>query len=591
MSTVLATDCIGVGIDTARYGHRVTFMRADKQPAAAPLDVLESAAGYEQLRQALLRLAQNHPAAGFHVRMDAAGQYATNLEVFLRSLPLPLEISVGEPARNAAYRKAHFPKSKTDNIDSHAQARYAVVERPAATLATPPEFLALREVVGQLEAQSKQTTRLVNQLHNLLGRVFPELATLVSEVRAPWVLALLARYPTPALLGRAKPETVAAIPYIKSEKADKLQAAARSSIGSLRGEVAETLVKESLREIALSLDIEKRLHALMCKTFDALPEGPHRLLTSIKGIGQATAAAIVAKVISIDRFATPNQLVSYFGAFPEINTSGYDRRGRPVPPGAASMSPQGSDLVRRYLWMAAQTATLHNGPVRDLFARQKAKGKRGDVALGHCMRKLLHQVFAVWTTGRAFDPDYESRRRAARTVNATNGGEGQDFVEQAKFEQLPPPEMQKAAGRKEVEPQRKAVTAANSKVEQASVAVNASRGKIDYAALRQQVTMRQVLEHLGWLSRFKGSGDQRRGPCPIHAPDGDRERTFSASLDKQVFHCFHPECGAQGNVLDLWAAVHRLPLYEAALHLAKTFHLQLTPNREEEPVTQPRKPR
>ena len=39
---------------------------------------------------------------------------------------------------------------------------------------------------------------------------------------------------------------------------------------------------------------------------------------------------------------------------------------------------------------------------------------------------------------------------------------------------------------------------------------------------------------------------------------------------------------AQGNVLDLWAAVHKLPLYEAALHLAETFRLPR--NREEEPV-------
>ena len=56
-------------------------------------------------------------------------------------------------------------------------------------------------------------------------------------------------------------------------------------------------------------------------------------------------------------------------------------------------------LRRRYLWMAAQTATLHNPAIRPLFARQKSRGKRGDVALGHCMRKLLHLVFAVWKTG------------------------------------------------------------------------------------------------------------------------------------------------------------------------------------------------
>ena len=43
MSTSL---CIGVGIDTARYGHRVSFLRPDRQPAAPPLTVLENRDGY-----------------------------------------------------------------------------------------------------------------------------------------------------------------------------------------------------------------------------------------------------------------------------------------------------------------------------------------------------------------------------------------------------------------------------------------------------------------------------------------------------------------------------------------------------------------
>jgi hypothetical protein len=140
MNAGLEAVWIGVGIDTARYGHRATFLKSDRQPAAPPLDVLESAAGYEELRQALERLARGDPRTRFRVRIDAAGQYATNLEIFLRSLPLPLEIATGEPARNAAYRKAHYPKSKTDDVDSRAQARYAVVEQPAATPGTPAEF-------------------------------------------------------------------------------------------------------------------------------------------------------------------------------------------------------------------------------------------------------------------------------------------------------------------------------------------------------------------------------------------------------------------------------------------------------------------
>src|SRR5206468_3286391 len=104
----------------------------------------------------------------------------------------------------------------------------------------------------------------------------------------------------------------------------------------------------------------------------------------------------VAKMVSIDHFDKPESVVAYFGVFPEESSSGVDKSGRPVPPGTLSMSRQGNDLVRSCLWNAAKSAILHNPVIRSLYARQRAQGKRGDVALGHCMRKLLHLVFAVW---------------------------------------------------------------------------------------------------------------------------------------------------------------------------------------------------
>jgi hypothetical protein len=51
---------IGVGFDTARYGHHVSFLRTDRQPAANAFTFAESPAGYAELRQALERLHQKH---------------------------------------------------------------------------------------------------------------------------------------------------------------------------------------------------------------------------------------------------------------------------------------------------------------------------------------------------------------------------------------------------------------------------------------------------------------------------------------------------------------------------------------------------
>lgn len=98
---------------------------------------------------------------------------------------------------------------------------------------------------------------------------------------------------------------------------------------------------------------------------------------------------------------------------------------------------------------------------------------------------------------------------------------------------------------------------------------------IDYQALRVAVPIEQVLALLNFQPSYR-RGRQLRGPCPVHDPGaaGDR-RCFSVHLDRHVFRCFL--CGAHGNQLDLWRQVHRLPLYEAALHLCR--HAALPPPR------------
>jgi hypothetical protein len=65
---------------------------------------------------------------GTYIRIDAAGQYAANLECFLRGLALRITLSIGEPKRNKDYQKAHFAKRTTDDTESQAMARFAVVE-------------------------------------------------------------------------------------------------------------------------------------------------------------------------------------------------------------------------------------------------------------------------------------------------------------------------------------------------------------------------------------------------------------------------------------------------------------------------------
>jgi transposase len=595
-----ATVPIGVGIDTARYGHHVTFLDMTLQDVAKPFDFRESREGHDQLRKTLEQLVERFPNAHFHIRLDVAGQYATNLEGFLHGLPVPKTISTGEPDRNRKYREVHFPKRKADGVESRCAARFALVEKPKGALVIPSEILELREIVSRLESQTRQVTRFTNQLRGLLARTFPELALLAQNFQARWLLDLLHKYPTPQRIAQARLASLEKIPYLSQDRAKRIQAAALLTVGSLKGETAEELVRGLVAQLWSAIQLEDKLHDLMVKQYESLEEP--NLLSTIPGIGSGTAAVLTAKMIVIARFLTPDAVVGCFGVFAEEDSSGLDRDGKPKTGRKKHMSRKGNDLVRKYLWNAAKSAIRHNPAVRALYVRLRKRGLRGDVALGHCMRKLLHLVFAIWSTGKPFDEnhyDWTNTTHVDSNVADTNltvgdtppqtSAEGQ--VPRAKPAESPKVARPTSGSNKKAtghtqdrSPARKVVTAANSKVAIQDDAVKQTDpplgtpnpNYLDYAALRGQITMATVLKHLGHLSKLKGSGSQRRGCCPVHGTADGHGRSFSVNLDKNVFQCFHPPCAIHGNALDLWAAVRQLPLREAAEDLARTFNLTLS---------------
>lgn len=417
---------LGVGIDTARYGHHVTFLRDDKQPAAPALTVTENREGYESLQQRLADLRNKYFDAHIYVRIDAAGQYATNLERFLRSLAdIPMSISIGEPKRNKDYHRAHSPKQKSDQTESYAMARYAVVERPQPSHGKPADFAVLQQIAARLEAQTKQSTRLVNQLHVQLSNSFPELARVINDVSVGWVLKLLELYPTAEKLARAKLSSIQAIPRIPVEMPAKLLQLAKTSVGTLDGPLAELMLVELVQELQSSKAQELRWRELLNEAYEKLPDGAHQQVVTIQGIGPQTAAAIVATAVDIERFEDEDKFVGYYGVFPSQLQSGVDKFGQPMPAGKKIMCPKGNDLVRRLLWQCAKCASNANGgnpAVRELYLRRLEKGDCPQVACGYCMTKLLRQVYGVWKTNTQFDPQHDAKIKAEklRRANAEN---------------------------------------------------------------------------------------------------------------------------------------------------------------------------
>lgn len=571
---------IGVGIDTSRFGHYAAFLTGDQQPAAAELQFAESAAGYAQFRQRLEHIAGRHAKVSFIVRLDAAGQYADNLMHFLEKLRHGSEqgacvignadivLSCGDPQRNKNYRAALFGGKKSDPVEARACAHFAVSQRttPAPLLSLP--LRTLRQIASRLQAATRQRTRSINQLHHLLALAFPELALLVEDLSLGWVLELVHRYPTAELLAAASAADLASIPYLPDAPIAGLLKQARCSIASLAGPTAAQLVRDQVRQVRDAIARVKRLESLLISAYRSLPTANH--LDTIPGIGAVSAAVLTAFILDIDRFETPGKLVAYFGVLPIEVSSGVERDGQPRASRRYVMSKRDNDLVRRYLWMTALSAVQCNPAVRALYRRVAAKNpEHKAIAIGHAMRKLLHLVFALWKTGKPFDPEHypwEAATPVAAAAESSNQGSPRRRKAAKK----------QAAGHKpEAEPAQEVVTAACATTVAAAEA-DLEGIFIDFAHLKQQLPIIRVLEHLGLSARLRGSGSQRRCACPIHRGDG-RGTTFSVNLEDNVFHCFDSSCGKHGDVIDLWSALHHLDLRAAAIDLVSTFALEPAP--------------
>jgi hypothetical protein len=95
---------------------------------------------------------------------------------------------------------------------------------------------------------------------------------------------------------------------------------------------------------------------------------------------------------------------------------------------------------------------------------------------------------------------------------------------------------------------------------------------IRFAEVRARVTMAEVLGLVGFVP-CETSGDQVRGPCPVHHSASLSGRSFSANLRLHICRCF--KRGSSGNHLDLYAAATGRGLFEAGIELCERLDREI----------------
>ncbi len=124
------------------------------------------------------------------------------------------------------------------------------------------------------------------------------------------------------------------------------------------------------------------------------------LLSSIPGIAQTTAAALLAEITDITQYRSARQVAAYAGLVPRERTSGSSVRGR------TRLSKIGNARLRKALYFPAITALRCSSFFQSWAKGLQERGKCKMSVIGAVMRKLIHLAYGVLKTGQPFDPEW-----------------------------------------------------------------------------------------------------------------------------------------------------------------------------------------
>lgn len=126
-----------------------------------------------------------------------------------------------------------------------------------------------------------------------------------------------------------------------------------------------------------------------------------RLIQSVPGIGQQTAAYLLIVSRGMTSFATPREFACYSGCAPFAHTSGTSIRGKTKVHFIANRK------MKTLLHMAAMNAITFNDELKAYYQRKVAEGKNPMSAINAVRFKLICRIFSVIRRNEGFKKEYQ----------------------------------------------------------------------------------------------------------------------------------------------------------------------------------------
>lgn len=183
----------------------------------------------------------------------------------------------------------------------------------------------------------------------------------------------------------------------------------RTAINNYHDNVENSLPKRMCTQIVKAIDkeiegLDREIKNIVIET----PEIKHEveIMTSMPGIGMASAIAILGELGPLKNYTTREKLVAMAGLNPVKKQSGTSIN-------QTHISKKGSPHIRRFLYMDTKTALPKIQPLQELYDRLLARGKTRLQARCAVMRKMLLILRGMIIKDKIFDENYGKNQNPA----------------------------------------------------------------------------------------------------------------------------------------------------------------------------------
>ncbi|MFQ5448451.1 MAG: IS110 family transposase [Saprospiraceae bacterium] len=399
MQTTNSIDEMLVPIDVSKYFHKATIVGPKGEILEDPFEIDIYQDGLQKL---LEKVKQNRNGSGSKVifAMEPTSYYH---EMLLEQLgKLGHEIKLINPNATARVRRLDYDHIKTDDIDLKVLTRAVGLGKGRIVEPKDQDIQRLRYVTRQRMRRGKFIKRLKTQIHYHLDAIWPGFVNRYDrkkglvwnmwESKIAW--AILQISPNPKKVAKMLPKQL--IEVFRRHKV--------SGIGPFRAKKiiahAQTVIHKTCyfpeirNNLRQDLQLLHHLNSIVSdlenRTVRALPDEA-TLLTSIKGISPFFAAAFIAEIESISKFATPKQLIKYTGLSISIKKSGMYESSR------NHFNKVGNHHLRFIVMMMARSVARCHPDFKAWFERFKKRGMKDRSAIGCVGTKLLKIIHCILT--------------------------------------------------------------------------------------------------------------------------------------------------------------------------------------------------